>query len=114
MRSPEGMTGVFLQLTDAEHTAINDITADEGSPSKTSRIGVPNLGCLYPSEGVHLCLEMEGKYINILFPNIYACISEYHLYSSKTLFYKNSVDFVIFFSLFVTRNARGTCSSLKC
>jgi len=57
-----------------------------------SRAEVPNLGSMYPwgyiclSEGVHLRLAIQVKYIftYLLFPNIYAYIREY--YSQKLLY----------------------------
>ena len=58
--------------------------------TERSKAGVPNLGYMYPqgyiflSEGVHLRLAIEEKYIftYYLFPNIYTYISEYYFQKS--------------------------------
>jgi len=87
------------------------------------RAGVPNLvymypcGCICLSEGVHLWLEMEGKYIIIfLFANIYTCISEYNLYTCKNLKVLLKIQWIsLFSSAFLSQEILGVHAHLlKC
>jgi len=52
--------------------------------SASSIPGVPNLGYISLSEGVHLRLAIEEKsiFIRYLFPNIYTYINEYSFQKS--------------------------------
>jgi len=55
-----------------------------------ARPGVPNLGYIFLSEGVHLRLAVEEKNIvtYCLFPNIYTYISEYYFQNHYMLIVK--------------------------
>jgi len=82
-------------------------------PSNSYRPGVPKLGYICLSEGVYFRLATEGKKMSTYysFRNTYTCISEYYFQNHYMLTVK--FVFVIFLSLFVIRNVKGTCPSRK-
>ena len=77
------------------------------------RSGVPNLGCIFLSDGVHLTLAIEEQNIFTynFFPTIYTYISEYSFQQSL---YAYSLTYLCIRRCFVTGNFRGTCSSAEC
>jgi len=77
------------------------------------RSGVPNLGYIFLSEGVHLTLAIEEQNIFTynFFPNICTYISEYSFQQSL---YAYCLIYLWIRKCFVTANFRGTCSSAEC
>ena len=84
---------------------------------------VPNLGLMYPqgyiclSEGVHLKLTIEDKYIFacLLFPNIHTYISEFYFQKPLYAYCYRYLWLIrmIMIKYFVIRDFRGTCSYVE-
>jgi len=106
-RKDGGGVGLSWCISGRQKSTVALVLPNPSDAENGSKPGVPNLGYICLSEGVHLRLGIERKNVLIyyLFPNILT-------YKSSI---KNSVDLLFYsaFLVFVIRNFRGACSSVE-